>query len=218
MILEQERAAVCTYARRMAEDGLVVGTSGNLSARAGNLVAVSPSGVDYARLEPADVPVVDLGGAVVDGTLKPTSELPIHLSVYWDAVDPDGTPITAIVHTHAPHATAVSALAHEVPPIHYILAAIGPIVRVAPYATYGTPELAAYVLKALEGSRGCLMANHGTLTYGNGLPAAYHRTQQLEWVCQVFLLARSAGSPDPTILPPEELETVFDRLRGYGQR
>ena len=215
MILEAERAAVCAYARRMVGDGLVVGTSGNVSVRAGDLVAVTPSGVPYSNLTPADISVVDLGGAVVDGALKPTTELPMHLSVYWDVRDPDGEPVTAVVHTHAPHATAVSTLVREVPPIHYIVAAIGPSVRVARYATYGTPELAAAVLEALDGRRGCLMANHGTLTYGDGLEAAYHRAQQLEWACRVWLLAQGAGRP--SLLPPAEVANVVERLRGYGQ-
>jgi L-fuculose-phosphate aldolase len=211
MILETERAAVCAYARRMVGDGLVVGTSGNVSLRAGDLVAVTPTGVAYSSLTPGDIAVVDLGGQVVDGSLKPTSELPMHLSVYWDVRDPDSEPVTAVVHTHSPHATAVSTLVREVPPIHYIIATIGPSVRVARYATYGTPELAAAVLEALEGRRGCLLANHGTLTYGDGLEAAYHRAQQLEWVCRVWLLAQSAGRP--SLLPPPEVANVVERLR-----
>ncbi|MEC3977853.1 class II aldolase/adducin family protein [Amycolatopsis sp. H20-H5] len=216
MILAAERAAVCEFARRMSADGLAVGTSGNVSARSGELVAVTPTGVDYATLTPEDVPVVGLGGTVVAGSLRPTSELPMHLSVYRDAADPGGRPITAVVHTHSVHATAVSTLVPEVPPIHYMLAAIGPSVRVAAYATYGTAELAAAMLVALRGRRGCLLANHGTITYGEDLASAYSRAQQLEWVCQLWLLARSAGTP--ALLPPEEIEHVVDKLRGYGQR
>jgi L-fuculose-phosphate aldolase len=215
MILAEERAAVCEYARRMTADGLVVGTSGNVSARDGALVAVTPTGVDYAGLEPADIPVVGLDGEIVEGELKPTSELPMHLAVYNRAVDPDGASVTAVVHTHSVHATAVSTLLDEVPPIHYILATIGPTARVAEYATYGTEELASSMLKALDGRRGCLLANHGTVAYGDSLGAAYHRVQQLEWVCRLWLLARSAGSP--TLLPPAEIEHVVEKLRGYGQ-
>ncbi|RZQ60570.1 class II aldolase/adducin family protein [Amycolatopsis suaedae] len=215
MLLAHERADVCEYARRLSADGLVVGTSGNISVRSGDLVAVTPTGVDYARLEPADVPVVDLAGDVADGELRPTSELPMHLAVYTRAADPDGAPVGAVVHTHSTHATAVSALAEEVPPIHYMVAAIGPSARVARYATYGTAELAESMLAALEGRRGCLLANHGTVTYGADLAAAYSRAEQLEWVCRVWLTARAAG--DPALLPGEEIEHVVDRLRGYGQ-
>ncbi|MFD2471674.1 class II aldolase/adducin family protein [Amycolatopsis silviterrae] len=216
MILENERAAVCEYARRLTADGLVVGTSGNVSARSGDLVAVTPTGVDYAALTPADIPVVDLAGNPADGTLKPTSELPMHLAVYTRAADPENAPVNAVVHTHSVHATAVSTLVTEVPPIHYMLATIGPTARVAPYATYGTTELADAMLQALADRRGCLLANHGTVTYGDTLASAYNRAQQLEWVCQLWLLARSAGTP--TLLPPAEIEHVVEKLKGYGQR
>jgi L-fuculose-phosphate aldolase len=215
VLLGDERLAVCEYARRMTVDGLVVGTSGNVSVRAGDLIAVTPTGVAYAELRSEDIPLVALDGSIVDGKLLPTSELPMHLSVYRDAVDPDGVPITAIVHTHSVHATAVSTLVEEVPPIHYVLAAIGPTVRVAAYATYGTVELAKAMLAALDGRRGCLLANHGTITYGDSLLAAYDRARQLEWVCQLWLLARSAGTP--ILLSTGELAHVAGKLRTYGQ-
>lgn len=215
-MLAQQRQAVCEYARLLVADGLVVGTSGNISVRDGDLVAVTPTGVSYASLEPADIPVVRLDGSVVDGTLRPTSELPMHLTVYRDARDPDGAEIGAVVHTHSTHAVAVSTVVEEVPPVHYMVAAIGPSARVAPYATYGTQELADAMLAALDGRRGCLLANHGTVTYGTDLADAYHRAQQLEWVCQVWLAARSAGSP--RLLPRAEIEHVVDKLRGYGQK
>ncbi|QRP46630.1 class II aldolase/adducin family protein [Amycolatopsis sp. FDAARGOS 1241] len=216
MILEDERAAVCDYARRLTADGLVVGTSGNISVRDGALIAVTPTGVDYAGLQPADIPVVSVDGEPVEGELKPTSELPMHLTIYTRAADPDGAPITAVVHTHSVHATAVSTLVDEVPPIHYMLATVGPTARVAPYGTYGTDALAHNMLKALDSRRGCLLANHGTITYGDTLRAAYDRAQQLEWVCRLWLLARSAGAP--ALLPSEEIEHVVDKLRDYGQR
>ena len=214
-MLAEDRVEVCEYARRMVADGLVVGTSGNISVRSGDLVAVTPTGVGYANLRPQDVPVVALDGSIVDGKLLPTSELPMHLAVYGKATDPDGAAVQAVVHTHSVHATAVSTLVDEVPPVHYMLAAIGPSARVAEYATYGTAELAEAMLAALEGRRGCLLANHGTITYGDGLEAAYHRAQQLEWLCQVWLAARSAGTP--VLLPPAEINHVVKKLRGYGQ-
>lgn len=216
MILADERRAVCEYARRLSADGLVVGTSGNISARSGDLIAVTPTGVDYGVLTPEDIPVVSLDGSIVEGTLRPTSEMPMHLSVYTKAADPDGAPITGVVHTHSVHATAVSTLVDEVPAVHYMLATVGPSVRVAGYATYGTEELAESMLAALEGRRGCVLANHGTITYGDGLAAAYSRAEQLEWLCEVWLLARSAGNP--RLLPPEEIAHVVEKLRGYGQK
>lgn len=216
MILADERRAVCEYARRLSADGLVVGTSGNVSARSDDLIAVTPTGVDYGVLTPEDIPVVSLDGSIVEGHLRPTSEMPMHLAVYTRAADPDGAPITGVVHTHSVHATAVSTLVDEVPAVHYLLAAIGPSVRVARYATYGTAELASAMLEAMDGRRGCLLGNHGTITYGDGLAAAFSRAEQLEWLCQVWLLARSAGTP--RLLPSEEVARVVDKLRGYGQK
>ncbi|MCP8710904.1 class II aldolase/adducin family protein [Streptomyces cellulosae] len=199
-------------ARRTVADGLVVGTSGNVSVRVGNTVLVTPTGVPYDRLTPDDVTGVDLTGRQVLGTLVPTSELPLHLAVYR------ATDARAVVHTHAVHATAVSTLVDELPAIHYMTAALGGPVRVARYATYGTPELAENTLHALEGRTGCLMRNHGTLTYGAGLAQAYDRTAQLEWMCRVWLTASSVPGLTPALLSPEQLAEAGERLRGYGQR
>ncbi len=207
-MLEQERGAVCWFGRQMAVDGLVVGTSGNVSLRAGDLLAVTPTGVDYATMTAEDVSVVTLRGEHREGLL-PTSELPLHLLAYRSAA------VGALVHTHSVHATAVSTLVTEVPRIHYILGLFGGPVRVAPYATYGTQELAEGVLAALADRSGCLIANHGTVTTGASLPAAYERALQLEWVCRLWLAARSAGAP--RLLPPEEVALVAGKLRTYGQ-
>ncbi|WP_431991322.1 class II aldolase/adducin family protein [Streptomyces albogriseolus] len=205
-------AELVATARRTVADGLVVGTSGNVSVRVGDIVLVTPSGVPYDRLAPADVTGVDLTGRQVTGTLVPTSELPLHLAVYRT------TGARAVVHTHAVHATAVSTLVDELPAIHYMTAALGGPVRVARYATYGTPELAENTLHALDGRTGCLMRNHGTLTHGATLAQAYDRTAQLEWMCRVWLTASSVPGLTPTLLSPDQLAEAGERLRGYGQR
>ena len=127
-----------------------------------------------------------------------------------------GAGVAAIVHTHAPAATALSALVDEVPAIHYQVASFGGPVAVAPYATYGTGELAANVVTALAGRSACLMANHGAVTTGPDLRTAVTRARALEWVCDVYLRAAAAGRP--RLLPPEEIETVVRKLSGYGQR
>ncbi|MER8017797.1 class II aldolase/adducin family protein [Streptomyces griseoluteus] len=199
-------------ARRTVTDGLVVGTSGNVSVRVGDTVLVTPSGVPYDRLTPADVTGVDLTGRQVLGSLVPTSELPMHLAVYRT------TGARAIVHTHAVHATAVSTLVTELPAIHYLTGVLGGPVRVAPYAPYGTPELAAHVLRALVDRSGCLLRNHGTLTHGDTLDRAYDRTAQLEWMCRVWLTASSVPGLSPSLLTEAELAEAGERLRGYGQR
>ncbi|MCX5383202.1 class II aldolase/adducin family protein [Streptomyces sp. NBC_00083] len=204
-------AQLVDTARRTAAEGLVVGTSGNVSVRLGDLVLVTPTGVPYDRLGPADTVAVDLEGRQVLGTLRPTSELPMHLAVYR------ATDARAVVHTHAVHATAVSTLVPELPLVHYMAAALGGPVRVAPYAVYGSEELAGNMLAALEGRTGCLLQNHGTVTYGAGLDQAYDRTAQLEWMCRLWLTAAALPGRTPSLLSPAQLDEVAQRLSGYGQ-
>ncbi|MGX1761533.1 class II aldolase/adducin family protein [Streptomyces lydicus] len=197
-------------ARRTVTDGLVVGTSGNVSCRLRDLILVTPSGVPYDRLGPGDTTAVDLEGRQIIGTLRPTSELPMHLAVYRS------TTATAVVHTHAPYATAVSTLVTELPPVHYMTAALGGSVRVAPYALYGSDELAANMLAALRDRTGCLLQNHGTLTHGDGLGQALDRTAQLEWMCRVWLTASSVPGHTPHLLSAAQLDAAAAQLRGYG--
>lgn len=187
--LGQERAAVADACRRLAAEGLLIGTAGNVSVRAGDRVAVTATGAVLARITPDQVTVVDLDGTVVAGTLRPTSELELHLGVYRRY----GT--AAVVHTHAPMATAVSCVLDELPCIHYQLLALGGTVRVAPYATFGTPELAASVLDALHGRGAALMANHGAVTHAPTLDQAVEHALLLEWACGVYQCAAAMGRP-----------------------
>jgi L-fuculose-phosphate aldolase len=214
MRLAQERAEVVRYAQALRQDGLVVGTSGNLSIRSGDLVVATPSGLDYNALTPELVCVCDLDGTLLDGPLEPTSEMPLHLSLYRT------TGHQAIVHTHSTAATAVSLLVDTLPSIHYLVALFGGPVRVAPYETYGTPELAAAATAALDGRSGCLLANHGTVTIGETLSQAYTLNQYLEWLCEVWLRAATvAGASDAKLreLPDEEIARVIEKFGTYGQ-
>lgn len=198
-------------ARRMYSEGLVVGTSGNVSVRVGDHVLITPTGVPYGELGDDDLVAVDMNGGQTHGTLRPTSELPMHLAVYGS------TDARAVVHTHAVHATAVSTLVPELPTVHYATAALGGPVRVAPYALYGTAELAAGMLRALAGRSACLLQNHGTVAHGAGLAQAYDRTAQLEWMCRVWLAASSVPGLSPSLLSPDQLGEVAEKLKGYGQ-
>ena len=210
MLLGELRTEVAGVCRQLAAAGLVIGTAGNVSARDGDLVAVTPSGLDYGSLTAGLVGVHRLDGSPVEAPLQPTSELPMHLSVYA------ATGTAAIVHTHSPAATAASTLVDEIPAVHYYVALFGGPVAVAPYATYGTEELAAHVAWALDGRTGCLMANHGAVTTGPDLATAYSRAVYLEWLCDVYLRAAAAGTP--RLLPPAEIDRVTHKLTGYGQR
>jgi L-fuculose-phosphate aldolase len=210
-VLADEREKVAAAARRLAAEGLVLGTSGNLSARQRDRVAVTPTGGVLAELRPEQVSVVDLDGKLVDGELEPTSELGLHLGVYRRFET------GAVVHTHSPVATALSCVLDEVPAVHYAMLALGGAVRVAPYATFGTPELAAGVLEALEGKTAALMANHGALVHAADMPAAVELALLLEWACTVYWRAATIGRP--RTLDDEELGAVLSAVleRGYGE-
>ena len=211
MLLPDARAAIVTTCRELSRAGLVVGTAGNVSVREGDLVAVTPSGLRYAELTPDLVGVHRLDGVAVEAPLAPTSELPLHLAIY--AARPE---VSAVVHTHSPAATALSTLVDEVPAVHYYMAMFGGPVRVAPYATYGTDELARNVIQALHERTACLMGNHGAVTVGRDLKTAHDKSGYLEWLCDVYLRASSAGAP--RLLPPVELAAVAEKLAGYGQQ
>ena len=212
MLLPEARAAIVTTCQELSRAGLVVGTAGNVSVREGDLVAVSPSGLRYADLTPELVGVHRLDGAAVEASLAPSSELPLHLAIY--GARPEAG---AIVHTHSPAATALSTLVDEVPAVHYYVAMFGgPTVPVAPYATYGTDELARNTVHALHDRTACLLGNHGAVTVGPDLVTAHDKSVYLEWLCDVYLRASSAGVP--RLLSPAQLTTVAGKLAGYGQR
>lgn len=173
--------------RAVAAAGLVVGTSGNVSVRDGDRVVLSPKGAALGEFPADDVAVVSSDGDLLAGV--PTSELELHLAVYrrHDA--------GAIVHTHAPRATAVACVLDELPVIHYALLAMGGEIRVAPFAAFGTAELASAVVDALDGRRAALLANHGAISYGATLAEAVERAVMLEWACGVYLDATRIGTP-----------------------
>ena len=208
MLLSEERAHLVDVGRRMLADNLTVGTSGNLSIRAGDLVVITPSGVEYLTMTPEDMVVVDLEGRLVEGSLEPSSEVPMHLVAYR------ATAAAAVVHAHPMYAVVLSTLVEEVPPIHYMMALLGGPVRVAPYATYGSQELADASAAALEGRSGVLLQNHGTTTVGPTLAKAYQRSVYLEWCCRAYYLARLLGTP--SLIADDELRRVEGKLATYG--
>ncbi|MEJ7894699.1 MAG: class II aldolase/adducin family protein [Solirubrobacteraceae bacterium] len=208
--MERERAAVAAAGRELAAGGLVIGTSGNVSLRTGEWVAVTPTGAALAELSAADVAVVGLDGAQVAGDLAPTSELALHLGVYGRYGS------GAVVHTHAPMATALGLVLDELPCVHYEMLGLGGAVRVAQYATFGSADLAAGVLDALTDRTAALLANHGALTHGPDLAAAVRATGLLEWACTLYWRAATIGAP--RTLGPDQLGDVADTIAalGYG--
>jgi L-fuculose-phosphate aldolase len=208
---DTEREGLADVCRTLASRGLVLGTAGNVSVRAGDQVVVTPTGCTFESVSPEDMSVVELDGAdLVDGP-PPTSELGLHLGVYR-AMDW----ASAVVHTHSPMATAVGCVVDELPPIHYAMLALGGSVRVAPYATFGTEELHGHVLDALEGRTAALMKNHGTLNWGASLEAALDGALLLEWACSLYWHAVQIG--EPSVLSDEQLGDVARQVQelGYG--
>ena len=209
MLLARERELIAEFGRRMTADRLFVGTSGNLSIRSGDLIAVTPTGHAYDTLTPELVCVQRLDGSAVEGGLAPTSELPIHQLIYGH------TDAAAVVHTHSTAATVVSTVVEELPTIHYILAVLGGPIRVAPYATFGSEELAANVLAAIRDRSGVLLAKHGAVTYGPTIQVAYDRALYLEWVAEVWLRAHSLAPPlTPHILDEAQMADVYAKIQG----
>jgi L-fuculose-phosphate aldolase len=208
MLMQKERELIIEYCLRMLKDGLTVGTSGNVSVRVGENIAITPSGVEYEALSPEDICVITLDGAHVDGPDNPSSEVPMHTVVYRN------TDALAVVHTHPVYATVLGTLVDEIPPIHYMLALLGGPVRVAPYAQFGTQELAARCGEAMKDRYGVLLRNHGATTYGGTLTKAYSRNIYLEWLCRVYCEAKALG--EPRLLTAAEFDAAAGPVSNYG--
>ena len=130
--LQAASGQLVSYSARLLADGLAVGSAGNISVRAGDVVAITPSGISYDDMRPADVCLVAPDGTQLDGQETPSSETPMHLAIYA------ATRAAAIVHTHSPEVIALSAARSELPAIHYAITGLGGPVRVAPYVRFGS--------------------------------------------------------------------------------
>jgi L-fuculose-phosphate aldolase len=212
--LRAARAQLVSYSARLLDDGLAVGSAGNMSVRIGDQIAITPSGVSYAEMRPEDVCLVTLDGAEPGGVVQetPSSETPMHLAIYA------ATKAGAVVHTHSPEVIALSAAREELPAIHYAITGLGGPVRVAPYVRFGSAGLAAAAVEALDGRSAVILRNHGAVTYGRDLAQAYDRALLLEWLARTYRLALSYG--EPSILSAAELDevTAESRRRRYGER
>lgn len=188
----------------------MLGTAGNVSQRARESVAITPTGALLADVRAQDVCVVDRQGRHLDGALAPTSEIDLHLG----AIDRHGA--GAVVHTHAPMSTAAACVLDELPCVHYAMLALGGPVPVARYETFGTPELAESVLDALGGRTAVLMANHGAVTVADTVEEALDLALLLEWAASVYLHAVAAGRPRE--LDESQRAAVIEAslARGYG--
>jgi L-fuculose-phosphate aldolase len=206
------RVEVVRVARLMRVRGLVVGTSGNVGARLDDgRIAITPSSMEYDEMTPDDVVIVETDGSPSEGRRRPSSELPIHVALFGARPD-----IRAIVHTHSPFATAFSAARREIPAVHYVLA---PLVaagrdklRVAPYATFGTEELARNAAATLGPDHAVLLANHGAIAVGTTLGSALGRAERVEELATLAWRAEQIGGA--SLLDADQL----DRARAQMAR
>ncbi len=193
----------------MSALGLSRGTSGNVSARAGDGMLVTPSALSYEAMEPRDAVHLDLDGRTLEGDRKPTTEWPMHAALYNARPD-----IDAVVHTHAPFCTTLATLRRGIPAFHYMVAmAGGDSIRCAPYATFGTPELALAAVQALQDRRACLLANHGMVALGPSPQAALDLAVEVETLAEIYW--RAIQVEEPARLTAEEMAAAMERFRTY---
>jgi len=201
LLLPDEREAVASASRHLAETGLVIGTAGNISARKGDLIAVTPTGADLSSVTAEMITVIDREGAVIQGDLAPTSEVPLHTGIYA------ATHARAVTHAHSMASTALSCCMDELPPLHYSCLSLGGAPRTAPYATFGTQELADNVITALEGRSAAMMQNHGSIAYGRTMAEAVERLELLEWLAELYWRSSSMGTPK--VLGDKDFEDII---------
>ena len=199
----------------MNSHGLNQGTSGNISARHGDHMLITPSSTPYAEMEPEMIAAMPLSGEYGDfeGPLRPSSEWRFHIDIMMSRPE-----VGAIVHTHSTYATVLAIGRRMIPACHYMIAAFGgDTVQCADYATFGTKELSINVLKAMQGRSACILANHGMIATGPNLGKAMWAAVELETLAKQYYLSLALGKP--VILSTEEIEKTRAKMRGdgYGQ-
>jgi L-fuculose-phosphate aldolase len=176
------------------------------------VVAITPSGVDYLEMSPRDVVLVGMEGGPIEATrYKPSSELLFHQALYRKRED-----IQAIVHTHSVYATTLASLGWEIPAFHYLVAYSGRKVPLAAYATFGSEQLARNVAQAIGDNNAVLMGSHGVVTVGPTLAKAFETAEIIEYVARVYYLAKGRG--EPILLSDEEMNKVMEKFKGYGKK
>ena len=212
MLLLDERESVVDYCKKLISSELTTGTGGNISIynREERLIAISPSGIEYDEMELEDVVVVDIEGNVVEGGKKPSSELGLHLELYKN-----NETVNAAVHTHSKYATAISTLRISLPVVHYLACLGGKEVRCAPYASFGTEELAQHTVKTIGQDRAVFMANHGLIALGENIKQAFGVAEQIEFVSEVYSIACAMGKP--VELTEYEIDESLEKFKVYGQ-
>ena len=214
MLLQRERELVAAFGRQMSAAGLSTGTSGNLSVfdPERGLMAISPSGMNYFDITPADIVVTDLEARIVEGDRKPSSEWALHTLFY--KAKPH---IRAVVHTHSMYCTTFAVLHRPLEAVHYAIAGAGThTVPVAPYRTFGTEALAEAAVETCGAGNAVLLGNHGLVACGGSLEKAYDLARDLEFVAELQYRALAIGTP--RVLTGAEMDEALARFATYGQK
>lgn len=214
MLLEAHRKELIACGQKLLEASLTKGTGGNLSMchREEGIMAITPSGIDYFDIQPEQIVLLEVEtGKILEGDAVPSSESDMHRILYKYRDD-----LNAVIHTHTTYATTLACLNMALPAVHYLVALAGPDVRCAPYATYGTVELAKNAFEAMKDRKACLLANHGLLAGGADLTTAFTVTEEIEFCCALYYRAKSIG--EPVILTESEMTLMMERFKNYGKR
>ncbi|MBF0201790.1 MAG: class II aldolase/adducin family protein [Desulfamplus sp.] len=208
--LNQEREQIIDFGLKMLSAGLTTGSGGNLSCfnRDLGLIAITPSGVEYPDLTPDGIIVMTPDGALCQGEGTPSSETGFHLALYHARPD-----VNAVVHTHSPYATTFACLGREIPPVHYLVACAGKKVSVAPYAIFGSMELAESIVSTLGDDNAVLMANHGLVAVGETLSRAFDTAGEIELVARIYYQSLCIGTP--VTLSDHQMDNVMEKFKTY---
>lgn len=218
MMLAELRAEVVSVGLEALARGVVHGTAGNMSVRdpESGLIAISPSGMPYPSVTPADVVVVDVDGRMVDGTRKPSSETPLHTMVFKHFPE-----VRAILHTHAHYSTVVSCIRDVLPPIlTEVCCVVGPSVPVTRYGMTGTPDFGESVLEVMQaGTKAAILRNHGLICFGRDFAETLAIAEIVEEAAKVYVHALAAnGGREPNLVPAERIPELRARFQAtYGQ-
>ena len=204
---------IVIFAQKLNITNLSPLRSGNISVRTNNKgiegFYITPSGVKYETLKENDIVFVNKNGDYDEKGLKPSSEWRFHKDIYLKRPEAN-----AIVHAHSPHATAVSAHNKDIPAFHYMIAlAGGNNIKCAKYATFGSQELSDNIIEALENRKGCLMSNHGQVTFGENLNSAFELAEELENICHQYINTIKLG--EPKILSSNEMDIILEKIKNY---
>lgn len=191
--------------------GLNRGTSGNVGARCGAGLLVTPSGVPARDLTPESIVRLDFSGEIIGGG-QPSSEWRFHRDIL--VARPD---MHTVVHVHSPFATSLACLGLDIPPFHYMIAvAGGKTIRCAPYALFGTQMLSDHALTALEGRKACLLGNHGMIAMGSDPEDALALTVEVESLCEQYW--RALQLREPNHLSDAAMDAVLEKFKNYGRK